>query len=139
MTPTDKAAGYDLKDIVPFCMMDSAGFQTIGSGGSHLLIFLAMGCDAHTVSPACCFPKQYCEIYDLWKTGKLDQARQKAFGLSRVIKALPHPQNTEFSAEEKIVLEILGICKRYVYPPFIACTDEEKEQARRALLDGGLL
>ena len=134
-----KAAGYDLKDILPFCMMHSDDFQTIGSGGSHLLVFLAMGCDAHTISPACCFPKQYCQMYDLWQEGKLAEARKMAFNISRVIKSLPHPQNTEFSAEEKAVLEIMGICKRYVYAPYWHCTDEEMVTAKKALQDGGLL
>ena len=134
-----KAAGYDLKDILPFCRMETDDFQTIGSGGGHLLVFLAMGCLAHTISPASMFPKEYCQAYDLWMEGKLDESRRVANGLSAVIKALPHPENTEFSAEEKICLEILGICQRWVYPPFRACTDDEKAHAEKAMRDGGLL
>ena len=134
-----KAAGYDLADIIPFCTMNGDGFQTIGSGGGHLLVFLAMGCDAHTISPACCFPKEYCRAYDLWQQGKLEEARKQAFAIGRVIKALPHPENTEFSAEEKIVLELLGICKRHVHPPFVACTDSEAAQARSVLQEAGML
>lgn len=134
-----KAAGYDLKDIIPFCMMDSPEFQTIGSGGGHLLLFLAMGCDAHTVSPACCFPAEYCRIFDLWQQGNLDEARAISFKLSRVIKALPHPENTEFSAEEKAVLEVLGICKRHMYPPFFECTDQEIEATSTVLRNASML
>ena len=134
-----KAAGYDLKDIVPFCMMHSEKFQTIGSGGSHLLTFLAMGCDAHTSSGASSWPREFCEAYDLWQRGKLAEAREAAFSLSRLTKALPHPANTEFCAEEKGVLEALGICKRYVYPPFWPCTDEEMVQVRKVLRAHGKL
>jgi 4-hydroxy-tetrahydrodipicolinate synthase len=134
-----KAAGYDMKDIVPFCMMHSDDFQTIGSGGGHFLAFMAMGCDAHTISPACCWPGEYCQMYEYWLAGKLEQARELAFKIGRVIKALPHPINTEFSAEEKAVLEVLGVCKRYVYPPFFHCTDEEMAQTRKVLQDANLL
>ena len=135
-----KAAGYDLSDILPFCLMnDGENFQTIGSGGGHLLVFLVHGCTAHTISPACCFPKEYCRAYDLWQEGKIDEAREQAFAISRIIKALPHPENTEFSAEEKIVMEILGVCKRYVHPPFVSCTDAEEIQARKVLQEAGIL
>ena len=74
-----------------------------------------------------------------YEEGKLDEARQKAFAVSRMVKALPHPDNTEFAAEEKIILEILGICRRHCHPPFRSCTDEEKEQARRVLVQNGKL
>ena len=134
-----KAAGYDLKDIIPFCMMESEDFQTIGSGGSHLLVFLALGSLAHTISPACMFPGHYCEVYDLWMAGKLDEARGLSFRISRMIKALPHPPNTEFSAEEKVCMEIMGICKRHVYSPYWDCSDQEKEQARKVLEENGII
>ena len=134
-----KVGGYDLSTIIPVTMMATDDFQVIGSGGSHLLVFLALGSTCHTVSPACCFPAAYCEIFSLWQGGQLDEARDKAFAISRILKALPHPDNTEFSAEEKIVLEIFGICKRHVHPPFRSCTDEEKEETRRILLAHGIL
>ena len=134
-----KLGGYDLSLIVPAAMMDADGFQVIGSGGSHLLVFLSLGCTCHTISAASCFPKQYCKVFSLWQEGKLAAAREKAFTISRMLKALPHPENTEFAAEEKIVLELLGICKRHVHPPFRACTDKEKEQARRVLVQYGVL
>ena len=134
-----KAAGYDLKDIIAFCMMESDQFQCIGSGGSHLLVFLALGSSAHTISPACMFPGHYREVYDLWMAGKLLEARERAFRISRMIAALPHPENTEFCAEEKVVMEIMGLCTRYVYPPYRECTDSEKEQARKVLAENGVL
>ena len=134
-----KAAGYDLSDIVPFCMMADENFQTIGSGGGHLMAFLALGSQAHTASTASSYPGPYCKAFDLWQAGKIDEAREVAFGLSRLVKAMPHPENTEFAAEEKTVLELLGICKRHVHPPFLPCTEEEVEQARRALEEYGIL
>jgi len=134
-----KAAGFDLMDVIPFCMMDCETFQTIGSGGSHILLFLAMRCDAHTVSAACCFPAQYREIYDLWQAGKIGEAQQKMFEITELFGALPRTENTELAAEEKLILELMGICRRYVYPPFEPCTDEQAEQARKVLINAGVL
>ena len=102
-------------------------------------VFLAMGMKAHTISPASCWPKEYCDAWQLWQDGKVEESRQILFKIGGVIKALPHPQNTEFSAEEKAVLEILGICKRHVHPPYWSCTDEEIEQTRKLLEQSGML
>jgi len=134
-----KAAGFDLMDIIPFCMMDSEDFQTIGSGGSHILLFLAMGCSAHTSSGACSFPGQFCEIYELWQAGRIAEARAKTFALCKIAGALPRPPNTELCASEKAALEVMGICKRHVYPPFVACSDEEVAKAREVLVDAGFV
>lgn len=134
-----KAAGFDLLDIVPFCMMSRDDFVTIGSGGSHMLTFMAMGARAHTISPACCFPREYNEAWDLWHEGNIEEARQLLFKISRINKALPHPANTETCAEAKGVLEVLGVCKRYVKWPFWSYTDEEIEQTRRVLEKANML
>ena len=134
-----KAAGYDLADIVPFCMMNGEQFQAIGSGGGHLPVFLALGAEAHTASSACSFPGAYCAVYELWQQGRLDEARQRAFAISRLIRELPHPDNTEFCAEEKMVLELLGICRRHVHPPFRPCNEQEARQAAEVLERHGML
>ena len=135
-----KAGSFDLKDIVPFCMMDCETFQTVGAGGSHLPVFLGMGCDAHTASPACCFPRQFCEAFDLRQTGRHEESRRTIFAVSHLLKALiPDRINSELCAEEKAVLEILGICGRHVLAPFVPCTDEQVEQKRRILADAGIL
>jgi len=134
-----KAAGFDLMDIIPFCMMDGETFQTIGSGGSHILLFLAMGCQAHTVSVACCLPAQFCEIYELWMAGKTAEAREKSFALNRLMGSLPHTENTELCAEEKAILELMGICKRHVYPPFLPVGDEDMAKTRTILTEAGVL
>ncbi len=135
-----KASGSDLKYITATCKMESDNFQVIGSGGDYILTFLALGILAHTVSPACVFPAQFCEIYDLWQSGKIKEAREKAFCLSSIMHALWIPRkNTEFSTEEKLCMEILGICKRHVYPPWEECTDEEKDKARKILEKHGIL
>lgn len=135
-----KVAGSDLKYIVSICKMQSDEFQVLGSGGDYIIPFLALGVTAHTVSPACMFPAHFCEIYDLWQEGKTEQAREKAFHLGNILHSMWTPRkNTEYSTEEKLVLEILGICKRYVYPPWEECGDEEKEKIQRILMKHGLL
>lgn len=77
--------------------------------------------------------------YDLWTAGKISEARERAFRISHMIAALPHPENTEFCAEEKVVMEIMGLCTRHVYPPFRECSDQEREQARKVLVENGVL
>lgn len=134
-----KAAGFDLSDIIPFCTMDSETFQTIGSGGSHILLFLAMGCDAHTVSLACCFPKMFCDVYELWQAGEIAGAREASFAINRLFKSLPRIDNTELCAEEKAILDVMGICKRHVYKPFRPFTDQQVEQARVVLSEAGIV
>ena len=133
-----KAAGYDLRDILPMCALESANFQTLGSGGGHLPLFLAYGCVAHTVSAASMFPAEYCQAFRLWNDAKHTEARALLARLGGCIRALPHPHNTEFSAEEKAVLEIKGICNRYVAYPFVPCSDTEMEQTREALRRFGM-
>ena len=128
-----KAAGFNLMEILPLTTMNRDDFQVIGSGGGHLLLFLVQGCTCHTVSQASLWPGTYIRIFDLFFEGKIDEARRIAFAVGGVLKALPHPDNSELSAEEKAVLEVMGICERWVAPPFRPCTDEEMDQARKVL------
>ena len=135
-----KVAGSDLKYIVSLCKMESDEFQILGSGGDYIIAFLALGALAHTVSPACVFPAHFCEIYDLWQSGKLKEAREKAFQLSSILSSIWTPRiNTEFSTEEKLMMEILGICKRHVYQPWEECSDRQKETVTRIMEKHGLI
>ena len=135
-----KVAGSDLRYIVSICMMETDDFQVLGSGGSFILTFLALGVLSHTVSPATIFPAQFCEIYELWQKGNISEAREKAFRLNRILGSFWSPRkNTEYSTEEKMVMEILGICKRHVYPPWEECSDEKKEETRKILKKHGIL
>ena len=78
-------------------------------------------------------------MHTLWEEGKLAEAREKACWMNDVLAQLPPRQNTEDSAEEKAVLELLGICRRWVYPPFKPLDDERVARVKAVLEMSGLL
>jgi dihydrodipicolinate synthase/N-acetylneuraminate lyase len=114
-------------------------FEVLGAGGGNLLGYLAYGIQCVTMSTASCFPKGYTEAFNLWEAGKVAECRVKAFQMNKLIGALGPWKNTEDTAELKAVLELLGICQRWTYPPFQPCTDEEVERIRKALVENGIL
>jgi hypothetical protein len=59
--------------------------------------------------------------------------------MNKLIGALGPWKNTEDPAELKVVLELFGICQRWVYPPFKPCTDDEAARIRGALVEHGYL
>jgi len=135
-----KVGGYDLSVIVPLAMLNSEKFQILGAGaGGNLLAYLALGVQCCTMSTASCLPKQCTEIYELWQQGRVAEATEKGMAMARMVSAFPPRRNTESTAEEKAVLELMGIGKRWVYPPFKPCTDEQVAQIRRVLVDNGIL
>ena len=134
-----KIGGYDLTQMTSIAMLNSESFQVLGAGGGNHLAYLALGVQCCTMSTASSFPKQHSEVHALWQQGRIAEAREKAFALIRIIKQFPPRRNTETSAEEKAVLELLGICKRWVHPPFKPLSDEAMAQLRRVLEDNGIL
>jgi dihydrodipicolinate synthase/N-acetylneuraminate lyase len=135
-----KVGGYDLGYMAPLARLNSPKFQVIGAGGgANLLAWLALGVQCITLSEACFFPKEFVRAYDLWRGGKIAEAREGIYRLHSIVRAFPPRRNTETTAEEKVVLELLGICKRYVYPPFKSCDDTQVDQIRRALIENGFL
>lgn len=134
-----KVGGFDLKTITPIATMNSKKFQVLGAGSSNHLVFLALGVTCCTMSTACTFPLQHAAVHTLWHEGRLAEAREKARWISAVIADFPARRNTESSAEEKAALELLGICQRWVYPPFKALDDVRMAQLKAVLGANGLL
>lgn len=134
-----KVGGYELQNIIPLAMLNSGRFQVLGAGGGNHLVYLALGVRCCTMSTASSFPRQHVEVQTLWEQGRLDEAREKAFALNRLLRQFPPRQNTETSAEEKAVLELLGICRRWVYPPFKPLSDAAMAQLREVLAAHGIL
>ena len=134
-----KIGGYDLTQMTGIAMLNSESFQVLGAGGGNHLAYLALGVKGCTMSTASSFPKQHSEVHTLWQQGQIEEARKKAFALIRIFKQFPPKRNTESSAEEKAVLELLGICKRWVYPPFKPLSDDSMEKLRRVLVENGIL
>jgi 4-hydroxy-tetrahydrodipicolinate synthase len=134
-----KVGGYNLATIVPIASMNSADFQVIGAGAVNHIVYLGLGVTCCAIGSASSFPRQHAEVHALWEEGKLAEAREKARRMNDVLAQLPQRQNTEESAEEKAVLELLGICRRWVYPPFKPLDDERVAIVRAVLEINGLL
>jgi dihydrodipicolinate synthase/N-acetylneuraminate lyase len=134
-----KVGGYDLQNIIPLAMLNSEAFQVLGAGGGNHLSHLALGVMCCTMSSASSFPKQHVEVQTLWEQGRIDEAREKAFAINRLLRDIPRGQNAESSAEEKAVLELLGICERWVYPPFKPVSDDAMTRLRAVLEAHGIL
>ena len=134
-----KVGGYDLQNIIPLAMLNSEAFQVLGAGGGNHLAHLALGVMCCTMSSASSFPQQHVEVQTLWEQGRIDEARAKAFAINRLLRDIPRGPNTESSAEEKAVLELLGICERWVYPPFKPVDDDAMAKLRSVLVTHRIL
>jgi dihydrodipicolinate synthase/N-acetylneuraminate lyase len=135
-----KVGGYDLSYMSQLALMNCPGFQVIGAGdGGNLLAWLALGIKSVTSGPAGVFPKEYARAYKLWQGGNVVEARTEILRLNAITNSYPPRRNTETCAEEKAALELMGICKRHVHPPFKACTDEQVAQIKRWLIANGFL
>ena len=134
-----KVGGYDMALASKLATISSEEFEVLGAGGSNLLGYLAYGIECVTMSTGSCLPQGYVEAFDLWQAGKIDQARAQSFKMNKAMGAIGPWKNTEDSAEIKAVLELLGICQRWTYPPFKPCTDEEMARIEKALVEHGYL
>ena len=134
-----KIGGFNLTKMTGIAMLNSESFQVLGAGGGNHLAYLALGVKCVTMSSGSLFPKQHCEVHALWEKGEIEAAREKAFRLIRVLRNLAPTRNTETCAEEKAVLELLGICKRWVVPPYKALSDDEVGRLREILVENGFL
>lgn len=134
-----KVGGYDLTTIAAIAAMNAADFQVLGAGGSNHLAYLGLGVTCCTMGTASSFPRQFGEVHTLWEAGRLDEAREKSRWINGVLGQLPPRQNTEASAEEKAILELLGVCERWVYPPFRPLDEERLAKMKTVLDANGLL
>ena len=134
-----KVGGYDMALASKLATLNCESFQVMGAGGGNLLGYLAYGIEGVTMSTASCFPAPYVEVFELWQQGKLEEAREKANWIGGVFGGIAPWKNTEDSAELKAVLEVIGICQRWVFPPFVPCTDAEVARIRDTLAAAELL
>ncbi len=130
-----KVGQFNLSEHQDFCSLIRKDFEVIGAGGGQILPFLVNGAQAVTCSTACVWPEEHIEIYELYKKKEIEKAREKQYMLREIFKKfnLMMAGNGETSAEEKALLEIKGVCKRWVSPPFRSLTDEEIDHYRRIL------
>ena len=136
-----KIGGFACTDLVNGAMMQSPDFQVVGAGGGgQCFTMLCLGCTSHTASDASCWPEEYAKLFDLFRAGDIVGARQHQFGMVRLTKgmgATAKAENGEFSAEEKYILSLRGVCDEHVNPSYRCLTDDEKAVVRAALRDYG--
>ena len=91
------------------------GLVKVGTGAGQMIMCLSTGMRAHTASPASCFPDKLCNVFSLWDQGKVQEAIKAQKEFNAFWGKIPvAPENSETSAHEKAILEIMGICKRHV-------------------------
>jgi 4-hydroxy-tetrahydrodipicolinate synthase len=131
-----KVGGYNLAEMQKFLLLDNNEFQVLGSGGGQFYAWLALGAEAVTASSACCFPKEFKEMYDLYSNGEFEAAKKKQHWWQDFHSQIPNTakDNGEYSAEEKYLLVKRGIIKyEYCHFPFRQLNDDEKIQIDQVL------
>ena len=138
-----KIGGNAISDLVNAAMHKTEKFQVIGAGGGgQCFTMLSLGCQGHTASDASCWPEEYVELFRLFETGNILAARELQFRLVKLNKNIGNSakmDNGEFSAEEKYILSLRGICEEYVNQSYRCLTANEKEKVRNALTEYGFL
>lgn len=135
-----KVGGYLLSEMQAFLALEDESFQVLGSGGGQFLPWLMLGASAVTASSACCFPREFKQMYDCWVAGDLEGARRRQRWWKAFHARIPNTngENGEFSAEEKYVLQCRGVIKEHCHFPFRPLRPEEKARIERALEEEGL-
>ena len=132
-----KVGGYNLTEITAAMKLRSERFEVFGAGGGQLFQLLCLGAESHTASDSCCYPEPFLEVFEEFRSGRLEQARRLQFRLIDLARKLPRTQNGEYAAEEKYILSKRGICDEHVVPAYRTLTTEEKGRVDQALREFG--
>ena len=131
-----KVGGYDRDEMKAFLTLDHHEFQVFGSGGGQFYMWLELGAKAVTASSACCFPREFKELYDNFMSGRMKEAYDLQQWWNNFHKCIPNTasENGEYAAEEKYILKSLGVIKNdYCHFPYRGLTVEEKRKIDKAL------
>lgn len=131
-----KVGGYDRDEMKAFLTLDDNEFQVFGSGGGQFYLWLELGAEAVTASSACCFPREFKELYDNFMSGNMKEAYDRQKWWQTFHESIPDtaPDNGEYAAEEKYILKKLGVIRNdYCHFPYRQLTVEEKQQIDRAV------
>ncbi len=132
-----KVGGYNLTELTSSMMHRSKDFDVIGAGSGQLFSMLSLGAEAHTTSEASAFPEPFVELFNIYKLGNLEEARQRQFELIHLSRRFPRTDNGEYAAEEKFILSLRGICGDQVNSLYRRLTVEEQNRLRKILSDFG--
>jgi 4-hydroxy-tetrahydrodipicolinate synthase len=135
-----KFSSRDTTDQIKVCGMKSPEFQVITAVATQFFASLALGSSAGTSSLAGCVPEPLIEIYKLFSAGKHAEALEAQKRLTAFLSEMPKGlKNDNFlgAAEEKIILEMRGICQPYTTSYYRDANDAEREQIRASLQKHG--
>jgi dihydrodipicolinate synthase/N-acetylneuraminate lyase len=128
-----KVGGYNLTEMITALGYQTEHFQVIGAGSSQLFTMLSLGAEAHTTSEASTIPEPFVEIYNIFKQGKRETAKEKQYDIINLSRNFPRTDNGEYAAEEKYILQLRNICHDYVNPLYRRLNDKEKDTLRNIL------
>ena len=137
-----KLGGYSLTEMINAVLLARDDFQVMGAAASQFFTMLGLGCTAHTASEACSRTALFTDLYETFKRGDLEGAREKQFDIIRLNQTFlrtAFQDNGESSAEEKYVLKLMGICQDYVSPAYRMLNDAEKASIEKGLKEFSLL
>lgn len=132
-----KVGGYSLTEMVSATMLATESFQVVGAGTGNLFGMLSLGAEAHTTSEGSCFPEPFVEIIEAFRAGDHERALELQHRVIRLSRAFPRTGNGEYSAEEKFVLKLRGVCEEYVNPLYRRLNEDEKSRIIDALKEYG--
>ncbi len=143
--PNIAGVKYSIKDTVEqlkVIAFDDPGFQVITAIVGQFFAVLSMGVRASTTSMAGALPEPLIEIYDLFRAGKHEEARQAQLRFNAFCDALPKTlkaDNFLGAAEEKYMLSLRGLMKPYTTSYYRDANEAEQAQIRKALEDFHML
>ena len=130
-----KYGGYHLMDLIKVIMLENDTFHVIGAGSAQLFSMLSLGASAHTSSDACVYPGIFTSIFNEYTSGNIDTARSLQFKYIDYSSRIPRTDNGEYSAEEKYLLSLQGVCNENVNSSYRILTDSEKSTLKSLLYD----
>ena len=137
-----KFSSRDTIDQIKVLSMAEEGFQVITAVVGQFYAVLAMGAKASTTSIAGCLPEPIIEIYDLFTAGKYQESLQAQRRFLAFTEDLPKGLKTDNflgGAEEKVILNLRGICEPYTSSYYRDASEEEKKQIIHALENHGMM
>ncbi len=122
--------------------MAERDFQVITAVASQFVMVLSVGVAGSTTSWAGALPEPLIEIYDLFKSGKQEEAIAAQHRFNSFQSRIPKRAkewNFLTGAHEKYVLSLRGICKPHMTSYYTELDEQEQAQMRAALEEGGYI
>jgi 4-hydroxy-tetrahydrodipicolinate synthase len=116
--------------------MQTPDFQVITAVANQFFAALAMGSKAGTTSMAGALPEPLIEMYEAFRDGGIDDARNMQVNFQKFSSMLPigsKRDNFLTAAEEKFILNLRGVCEPYTTSYYRDLDDAEQKEVIRAL------